>query len=912
MRNAAVLAGMLSCTLASLAGTAPCGVFGNIDWPAGVGMASYPKVRVQVADMNGDGIPDVVCASRTGVSVSLGFGGNAFGAPAAYAWTLDSGDMPFLAIADLNGDGHPDVVGVVEYWDPQDRRPTLCTYFNDGLGGLTLHQSVALTYGAGPDSYNGMTVGDVNGDGYPDVLFSLSGMLKVAFGDASGTLATPVLKANIGPLLNCVGSCPISMALNDFNHDGYPDLMVSGWGVEVLAGSATGDFTSLYFAPDDYHWIGCVAAADVDGDGWDDVVFVNNTSPSVGVLRFSGVTFDPYGAPYKTYQLAGSPRTLAVADLNGDGHPDIVVAPDYSMGEVWLINTAAAQPSAVTIGHGQPGNFVLADMNGDGFKDVVYGDFVVSDGTGSMGSFTVLSNDGSGGFGYYEAPYPGKSNAMVAVISADVDHDGHPDLVAMNGGTAGLTSSMSIYHNQGDGTFVWQADYSLGANPIFAVAADMNKDGWPDIVFASGSAVYVTRNLGNGTFAAPTSYLLSATATGLAVGDLNKDGYPDVVAAVSGRKVVSVLKNNGSGGLLARTDYTATVAKPYTVQLADVNGDGNLDVVVGHNGSGAVSVWFGTGTGTIQGLATYAVSDFVVSLAVGDVDGDGRPDVVTIPAYGGVPSLLRNNGDGTFAPYASVGGFMQAGQNVKLADIFGSGHLDIVGIGYGVSVARGNGDGTFQSAQQYNAGVVANGWACIADFDGDGAPDFAGPNALATLSGAAYPSIGVVFNLRSPTFFSQPASQSVAPGASVTLQAKVRAAPPVTFQWKKDGVPLTNGGRIAGATTATLRITGATTADTGAYVLVADGVCATAASAVATVTVSVPVCRGDANCDHVVNWRDIDYFVAGLNDNQSSWQAHFPGGVPTCSYANVDANSDGHVNWRDIDPFVRVLNSTCP
>ena len=72
-----------------------------------------------------------------------------------------------------------------------------------------------------------------------------------------------------------------------------------------------------------------------------------------------------------------------------------------------------------------------------------------------------------------------------------------------------------------------------------------------------------------------------------------------------------------------------------------------------------------------------------------------------------------------------------------------------------------------------------------------------------------------------------------------------------------------------------------------------------------------PVCRGDANCDHAVSWRDIDYFVAGLNDNQSGWTALFPSG-PTCTYANLDVNNDAHVNWRDIDPFVAQLNKTCP
>jgi Tol biopolymer transport system component len=76
--------------------------------------------------------------------------------------------------------------------------------------------------------------------------------------------------------------------------------------------------------------------------------------------------------------------------------------------------------------------------------------------------------------------------------------------------------------------------------------------------------------------------------------------------------------------------------------------------------------------------------------------------------------------------------------------------------------------------------------------------------------------------------------------------------------------------------------------------------------------VSAPVvCAGDANCDNAVNWRDIDYFIAGMNDNMSAWAALFPSG-PSCAFANLDSSGDGIVNWRDIDPLIAKMNTTCP
>ena len=72
------------------------------------------------------------------------------------------------------------------------------------------------------------------------------------------------------------------------------------------------------------------------------------------------------------------------------------------------------------------------------------------------------------------------------------------------------------------------------------------------------------------------------------------------------------------------------------------------------------------------------------------------------------------------------------------------------------------------------------------------------------------------------------------------------------------------------------------------------------------------VCAGDCNCDGAVNWRDIDFFVAAMNDNSVAWLAMFGPDAPTCPFWNNDVNADGTVNWRDIDPLVGVMNTACP
>ncbi len=91
----------------------------------------------------------------------------------------------------------------------------------------------------------------------------------------------------------------------------------------------------------------------------------------------------------------------------------------------------------------------------------------------------------------------------------------------------------------------------------------------------------------------------------------------------------------------------------------------------------------------------------------------------------------------------------------------------------------------------------------------------------------------------------------------------------------------------------------------------ADASAATGVFAVSGVAAAPALCPGDGNCDHVINWRDIDYLIAAQNDNVSSWTALFPAPGPSCAFLNLDTSGDSHVNWRDIDPFIALMNTTC-
>jgi hypothetical protein len=259
------------------------------------------------------------------------------------------------------------------------------------------------------------------------------------------------------------------------------------------------------------------------------------------------------------------------------------------------------------------------------------------------------------------------------------------------------------------------------------VSADINGDGHPDLVFAdlsmSGNAIVLFQNAANpGTFTTlnlPTGNLTPSVA----VGDLNGDGLPDVVAVDydsngNNGQVTIFFQNPASRGtFLAPVTFPAG-AQPQAVRIMDVNGDGLPDLIVANRGPGSsgigspgVSVLLQDSThpGSFLAPVTYATPWGAIDVAVADLTGDGRPDLVVAslgPAPTGAVSVLLHNPSipGTFLPATSYPGFGQP-LSVAIADLTGNGHPDIaVADGYTATVLLQNAaaPGTFANAVPVN------------------------------------------------------------------------------------------------------------------------------------------------------------------------------------------------------------------
>ena len=417
------------------------------------------------------------------------------------------------------------------------------------------------------------------------------------------------------------------------------------------------------------------------------------------------------------YAAGGYAQALAVADVNGDGKPDMVV-----------------------------GNQVCLDYN----------EYNVC--TEAEGAVSVLLGNGDGTF-QPEVSYTWGGPPVVSVAIGDLNGDGIPDLAV--GTNSGVPDSvLSILFGNGDGTFQAPVNYSSGSGlyPFLSlVIADVNGDGYPDLIAANGynASVAVLLNKGNGTFQNAVTYSTGGVdASSVAVGDLNSDGYPDLAVATNcGECGGSVLLNNGNGTFQAPIYFDAG-APISSVAMADLNGDGKLDLVVGVNSAfdaTDVSVLLGNGDGTFQPAVNYnpGGEGGVTSLATADVNGDGYLDLVV--------------GNSTADWCNCVGGGA-------------------------VGILSGNGDGTFQSPISYSSGGFnTDGQIAVSDLNGDGFPDIAVPNSCNTIlldyrcDQSNNSPVGVLLNVP-PS--SQTSTTSIASslnpwayGAPLTLSATVTPPP---------------------------------------------------------------------------------------------------------------------------------------
>jgi hypothetical protein len=423
-------------------------------------------------------------------------------------------------------------------------------------------------------------VGDFNGDSKPDLvqLNAFSPTINVLLGNGDGTFQAPISST--------AGGIPIGMTMGDYNHDGKLDIATTqGATIEILDGNGDGTFQLPVV-----NYVGAYAndikTGDFNNDGCDDLVTASFQYGGTSQIFLNDGTGTLL--PARNLAINSLGKEVEVADLNDDGNLD-------------LVETSGGYGAGILYGRGN-------------------------------GTFQSISAISLGTVGLF-------STNMDLKI-ADLNKDGHPDIVDVSG------SNLNVISGNGNGTFQTPVTYPLGSSPTSLQIADLNGDGNKDIIANNGQVAY---GRGDGSFYAPVSS--GITGGHIATGDFNGDGGVDLVAtsptgAASGVGV-SLNANNdvqllaGATGLSVNAAADATAGNPFAVTITALDSNGNVDPafqgtvgVSGAAGTVPVSYTFSAadnGVHTIanaatlftSGLQTYSVTSPFLSDNSGTVNVHG-------------------------------------------------------------------------------------------------------------------------------------------------------------------------------------------------------------------------------------------------------------------------------------------------
>ena len=531
---------------------------------------------------------------------------------------------------------------------------------------------------------------------------------------------------------------PNAVVSGDVNGDSHPDLIEIGIDqtIAVLINNGDGTFKS----PTHYYVVGnqphALATGDFNGDGKLDIAVINSTDNTVSIMLGNGDgTFKAptaaevaakTGTPAPSYATGQDPLSLVVADMNGDGIPDIVTAnfADDTLSVLIGNGDGTFKPQIALVTGVGPIFVTAADLNNDGKLDLLVNNNLDD-------TLGVLLNAGKGLFRTMTATKLGPrlvNSYFQMMVVGDFAHDGKLGVITT---TTSLDGDTVIYlPGKGDGGFGPAHAFVTGLQTAYLATADVDGDGLPDLIAGSAANNTIRVMFGNndGGFSSGLNYSASGIGSGnsvqrFAVADFSGTGKPDIAAVNTSGSFMQLLYNDGTGHFHLKNSY-ATGATPSDVETADLNGDGHLDLVETNTADGTLGVRLGNGDGTFQAMQTYQVGQNPQRLLLVDVNHDGKLDAVTVNFGDNTVSVLLGNGDGTFRAARSF----NAGPNaVDLAagDMDDDGKLDLLvanSVVNTVSILHGNGDGTFDAPVSYDVGVLVDGLA-VGDLEHSGFPD---------------------------------------------------------------------------------------------------------------------------------------------------------------------------------------------
>lgn len=681
-----------------------------------------------VGDVDGDGRADLISydglltSVNRRVRVDLGNGFGRF-VPGELGFTLPgtiwSHTLTGLTAADLTGDGRAEILFA---FSPAANVPFSIEILTFAPGqGLVPFDSILVAAGV---SITEPHAADLDRDGDVDLVFatSNSSLGVMAAYQAGGGFAPNA--TSVSPLTSA-----IALTVGDVNADGWPDLVAVGSPLHedarVLFGGATGFAAGPAMKLDQGGYppnsvaVKSVTTGDFDGDGTLDLLVA---TLHLGGTRYVGDGQGNFAFAQHFGALSGT--TARVVDFDSDGFQDAVIGGPQAISFAKNDGFGTLTPTTA-----QPIPTAAARIHSGALDGDDRVDFVLA-GSLKLGVRTFLGNEVGG----IELPAGPQSPHLLSVAAgaADVDADGDVDYVRHSL----AISEFRVDLNDGDANFATHVSTVAPPQVYQLVLRDLGGDGLPELIVVpfGTNTVEVRPNLGAGQFGAAQATAAPASVgllDVLAADDLDGDGDVDVAAAsaIAGGGV-AVFMNVG-GHLVASQACTLPAGlRVSDLDVADLTGDGISDLVgISHIADARVHVIAGLGGGAFAASGFDVHTPFLVrDLATGDLDHDGVRDLV----LGVDGSFLLPDGQlvgqiavRTYTIGAGGSWNLRAhlvvptvSDEVVVTDVDGDAHPDLVTKTTRLLVSHGDGTGAMTPFEDFDANASINGFAA-ANFDAD-------------------------------------------------------------------------------------------------------------------------------------------------------------------------------------------------
>ena len=635
-------------------------------------------LEIEFADVSDDDVEDMIVTNNgflgDGASISVRIHNGSSGSAAGFAAAISSPALVGahgLAVADMDGDGLRDVVV------SGDQLRRMAIGFNQG-GGIFSAPGVeySLDFG-GSFTSSTLAAADFDNDGDTDVSTSSEGNLLIWRNDGNGVLSQS--PDDVFPFASPDPLDPgvVFMAANayrqkaiDVNQDGWIDILTANSNgraaesINVILNDGNGDFID----PVAYHGsqnTKDVDAADVDADGDLDILTVAQFSNVLTVHKNDGQAgFRGIDHPTAVDPLA---EQLAAGDLDRDGDIDLV---SISLGATIATNQGNGSLDPITTNIDTPidgKDALLVDLNGDEYPDLVLG----PDEDSPPYFAAVMLNDGMGNLlpGSVVVPTPGGTCGTGTLAAGDFDGDGDID-IALNEEQAcfgDLFGDMFILFNDGAGNLTGSLAFEDNGVYFGLEAHDFNQDGALDLISTKaelGVTFRVYPGDGNGGFGAPITSTGSIAPQRFFLGafkvaDFNGDGLLDAASLLetqgfSSSNLVGIYLGQGDGTFAASpvnivpgSSTNESLRVGLDVDAVDADLDGDLDVVVTNFASNDHSIFLNDGAGFLTVAGRSGANLQPLETVVADIDGNGSSDLATLvsrPNVGSGIILLKNLG----------------------------------------------------------------------------------------------------------------------------------------------------------------------------------------------------------------------------------------------------------------------------